>query len=103
MLETPGTFNVGGYGQEIHEMTEMRAVAMGQYGHNNQPAHHFLYLFALLGEHDTTARTVRCMRKVACRLLSVVVEAASDAARLFLYLRVLYCHTTVPAHNCTHL
>jgi putative alpha-1,2-mannosidase len=59
MLETPGTFNVGGYGQEIHEMTEMRAVAMGQYGHNNQPAHHFLYLFALLGEHDTTARTVR--------------------------------------------
>ncbi len=35
--------------QEIHEMTEARAVAMGQYGHNNQPCHHILYLFALLG------------------------------------------------------
>jgi putative alpha-1,2-mannosidase len=40
-------------------MTEMRAVAMGQYGHNNQPCHHLLYLFAMLGEHDTTAQTVR--------------------------------------------
>jgi len=49
---------VGGYGQEIHEMTEMRAVAMGQYGHNNQPTHHLLYLFALLGDHDTTAAMV---------------------------------------------
>jgi len=59
MLQTPGTFNVGGYGQEIHEMTEMRAVGMGQYGHNNQPTHHLLYLFALLGEHDSTADNVR--------------------------------------------
>lgn len=32
-------------------MTEMRALAMGQYGHNNQPCHHILYLFALLGTH----------------------------------------------------
>ena len=30
----------GGYGQTIHEMREMRALAMGQYGHNNQPSHH---------------------------------------------------------------
>lgn len=36
-------------------MTEMRAVAMGQYGHNNQPSHHVLYLFALLGDHASTA------------------------------------------------
>ena len=59
MLATPGTFSVGSYGQEIHEMTEMRAVAMGQYGHNNQPCHHQLYLFARLGDHPTTATAVR--------------------------------------------
>ena len=33
-----------GYGQTIHEMREMRALAMGQYGHNNQPSHHVLWL-----------------------------------------------------------
>jgi hypothetical protein len=33
-------------------MVEARAVAMGQYGHNNQPSHHILWLFALLGEFD---------------------------------------------------
>ena len=59
LVETAGTFQVGGYGQEIHEMTEMRAGAMGQYGHNNQPCHHLLYLFALLGEPATTQQLVR--------------------------------------------
>ena len=55
----PSTFRVGSYGEEIHEMTEMRALAMGQYGHNNQPCHHLLYLFALLGEPSTTYSAVR--------------------------------------------
>ena len=59
MLTLPSTFGTGSYGQEIHEMTEMRALAMGQYGHNNQPVHHILYLFALLGERATTESTVR--------------------------------------------
>ena len=40
-------------------MTEMRAGAMGQYGHNNQPSHHLLYLFAQLGDAHTTQRYVR--------------------------------------------
>jgi predicted alpha-1,2-mannosidase len=59
LVNTAGTFQVGGYGQEIHEMTEMRAGAFGQYGHNNQPCHHQLYLFALLGEAATTQKLVR--------------------------------------------
>ena len=50
---------MGSYGEEIHEMTEMRALAMGQYGHNNQPCHHLLYLFALLGEPSSTYSAVR--------------------------------------------
>lgn len=59
MMDMPGNFQVGSYGQEIHEMTEARAVAMGQYAHNNQPSHHILYLFALLGEAKTTQVLVR--------------------------------------------
>jgi hypothetical protein len=42
MLTTNGKFMPGSYGQEIHEMVEARAVAMGQYAHNNQPVHHIL-------------------------------------------------------------
>jgi predicted alpha-1,2-mannosidase len=61
MLEIPSDFQVGSYGQEIHEMTEMRALAMGQYGHNNQPCHHILYLFAMLGDRETTERNVRAV------------------------------------------
>lgn len=59
MIATPSKFQVGSYGQEIHEMTEMRALAMGQYGHNNQPSHHILYLFAMLGESASTEKYVR--------------------------------------------
>merc|ERR1712054_501250 len=32
---------------------------MGQYAHNNQPVHHLPYLFALLGDRNTTALMVR--------------------------------------------
>lgn len=53
------SYRVGSYHQEIHEMTEMRTLAMGQYGHNNQPSHHILYLFALLGEKEYTEQYVR--------------------------------------------
>jgi putative alpha-1,2-mannosidase len=59
LLVIPSSFRVGSYNQEIHEMTEMRALAMGQYGHNNQPSHHILYLFALLGDAATTQSSVR--------------------------------------------
>jgi putative alpha-1,2-mannosidase len=47
-------FNVGVYGQEIHEMSEMAAVPFGQYAQSNQPVHHVLYLFAAAGRPDRT-------------------------------------------------
>lgn len=50
---------VGSYGQEIHEMTEMRVTALGQYGHNNQPSHHIPFLFALVDDPVTTQTLVR--------------------------------------------
>ena len=55
----PSTFESGGYGQTIHEMREMRALAMGQYGHNNQPSHHVLWLLHLCGRADLGNAYVR--------------------------------------------
>ncbi len=54
MLTMPPNFNVGAYGQEIHEMSEMAAVRFGQYAQSNQPVHHVLYLFAAAGRPDRT-------------------------------------------------
>jgi len=54
MLTMPADFNVGSYGSEIHEMSEMAAVQFGQYAHSNQPVHHVLYLFAAAGRPDRT-------------------------------------------------
>lgn len=59
MLTTPPIFNVGVYGQEIHEMSEMAAVPFGQYAHSNQPSHNLLYLLAHAGRPDITQRWVR--------------------------------------------
>lgn len=58
IFDTPGTFNVGSYKVEIHEMREMRQLGMGQYAHNNQPVHHLPYMFAMLGDRKTTASLV---------------------------------------------
>lgn len=52
MLSMAPDFNVGVYGQEIHEMSEMAAVSFGQYAHSNQPVHHLLYIFAAAGRRD---------------------------------------------------
>ena len=54
MLSVPPLFNVGVYGEEIHEMSEMAAVNFGQYAQSNQPSHHMLYLFAHAGRPDCT-------------------------------------------------
>lgn len=52
-------FNVGDYGFEIHEMSEMAAVDFGQYAHSNQPSHHILYMYAMAGRPDRTQYWVR--------------------------------------------
>jgi len=59
MLRFPPEFNVGAYPGEIHEMSEMAAVAFGQYAHSNQPVHHLLYIFAHAGRPDLTQFWVR--------------------------------------------
>ncbi len=53
-----------GYGAEngqggIHEQKEAREVKMGQYSHNNQPAHHILYMYNYAGQPWKTQKNVR--------------------------------------------
>ncbi|WP_263377312.1 GH92 family glycosyl hydrolase [Granulicella paludicola] len=55
MLTIFPEFEVGAYGSEIHEMSEMAAINFGQYAHSNQPSHHILYVFTLAGRQDRTA------------------------------------------------
>jgi predicted alpha-1,2-mannosidase len=55
----PPDFEVGDYGFEIHEMSEMAAVDFGQYAHSNQPSHHVLYMYAVAGRPDRTQYWVR--------------------------------------------
>ena len=50
MMTAPPRYEIGGYGSEIHEITEMAAINFGQYGHGNQPVHHVISLFAAAGE-----------------------------------------------------
>lgn len=52
MLTQAPVFDVGSYGAEIHEMSEMAAVDFGQYAHSNQPVHNVLYMFAAAGRRD---------------------------------------------------
>jgi len=59
MIKMLPDFDTGAYGGEIHEMSEMAAVDFGQYGHNNQPSHHILYVFTLAGRQDLTAHWTR--------------------------------------------
>ncbi|MDH6365182.1 putative alpha-1,2-mannosidase [Enterococcus sp. PF1-24] len=46
------SFNVEGYGSEIHEMSEMAAIEFGQLAISNQPSFHYPYLFSYLGKPE---------------------------------------------------
>lgn len=46
----PPTFDYSYYGFQIHEITEMLIVNMGQYAHGNQPIQHMPYLYNYAGE-----------------------------------------------------
>ncbi len=45
IFNTPAEAEFGYYGFEIHEITEMKRLNMGQYAHGNQPIQHALYLY----------------------------------------------------------
>lgn len=47
-------YRVGGYGAEIHEMTEFAAGKWGQCAISNQPSFHIPFIYAYLGETEKT-------------------------------------------------
>lgn len=53
------TYDVGHYGQVIHEMREMELANMGQYAHGNQPVLHVAYLYNYVGQPWKTQSRVR--------------------------------------------
>lgn len=58
-------YNIGGYGVEIHEMTEMAAVDFGQCAISNQPSFHIPYIYDVLGEKEKTEYWVEKLCKEA--------------------------------------
>lgn len=61
LFATPPYYEAGGYGKEIHEMTEMAAVDFGQCAISNQPSFHIPYLYAYLGQPEKTHYWVKRM------------------------------------------
>ena len=55
LFAAPPVYGVGGYGFEIHEMTEMAAVDFGQCAVSNQPSFHIPYIYSALGNVEKTA------------------------------------------------
>ncbi|WP_036112593.1 MULTISPECIES: GH92 family glycosyl hydrolase [Luteibacter] len=58
-FSAPGKFDVGDYGDVIHEMLEARDVRMGQYGHSNQPSHHIIWMYDEAGQPWKTQDKLR--------------------------------------------
>ena len=55
----PPTFDYSYYGIQIHEITEMLIMNMGQYAHGNQPIQHMPYLYNYAGQPWKTQYHVR--------------------------------------------
>ncbi len=59
VLLAPPTFDYSYYGSQIHEITEMLIMNMGQYAHGNQPIQHMPYLYNYAGQPWKTQALVR--------------------------------------------
>lgn len=52
LFATPPVFRIGGYGSEIHEMSEMAAADFGQCAISNQPSFHIPYIYTAIGHKE---------------------------------------------------
>ena len=52
-------YEVGGYGQEIHEMSEMACADFGQMAISNQPSFHIPWLYSAIGKREKTTAAVK--------------------------------------------
>ena len=61
LFNTPPVYEIGGYGCEIHEMTEMAAADFGQCAISNQPSFHIPYIYSEMGDVEKTSYWVEKM------------------------------------------
>lgn len=59
LVNTPPKFDVGAYGFEIHEISEMVALNFGQLALSNQPSFHIPYLFTYVKHPEMTQLLVK--------------------------------------------
>lgn len=59
MIKMKPRYRVDGYGLEIHEMTEMAQVNLGQCAISNQPSFNIPYLFAVLGGKEKSEELIK--------------------------------------------
>lgn len=59
LVAAPKFYSVGGYGFEIHEMSEMADANFGQCAISNQPSFHIPYIYSELGDINKTANLVK--------------------------------------------
>ncbi len=59
VFSAPPTFDYSYYRSQIHEITEMLIMNMGQYAHGNQPIQHMPYLYAFARQPWKTQQKVR--------------------------------------------
>lgn len=59
LVNTPPKFDVGAYGFEIHEISEMVALSFGQLAMSNQPSFHIPYLFTYVKHPEMTQLLVK--------------------------------------------
>lgn len=59
LCNTDPSFEVGSYGFEIHEMSEVAAIDYGQLAISNQPSFHLPYLFNYVGKPASTQVVVK--------------------------------------------
>lgn len=59
LFDASPDFRVHGYGTEIHEMSEMAVVDLGQCAISNQPSFHIPFMYAYLGEKEKSEYWIR--------------------------------------------
>jgi predicted alpha-1,2-mannosidase len=64
IFEVDPFFEIGHYGFEIHEMTEMAQAGFGQYAQSNQPVHHVIYFLLRMKDRRFHERALVLLRRV---------------------------------------
>lgn len=58
LIDTEPVYNVGAYGNEIHEMAEMASLGFGQLALSNQPSFHIPFIYSELGNVNKSNKLI---------------------------------------------